>query len=266
MRLSLPFMRDLAFRASSQRTPRVGTCLFLHGAGGSSLTWLSQLRSLPSGWAGLAPDLPGPEAVTGVGDYAALVEATLPAPGPRLVVIGHSLGGAIAIGLALRRKLRLHGLVLAGTAARFPIDPSVRDRFLAGEHELAFGPAASPALVQASLREWRKRDASSVSAAFALAAGHDVRGLLGEVRLSALVVGGSADRLTPPYLVRELAASIPGSRLVMLDGTGHMLMLEQPARLAALIREFLEAIVAATPSAESAARSSSSPTTPGTAC
>ncbi|HSW10492.1 MAG TPA: alpha/beta hydrolase [Bacillota bacterium] len=266
MRLSLPAMGDLVFRTNSSRTPRLGTCLFLHGAGGSSLTWLSQLRSLPSGWAGLAPDLPAPEAVTGVGDYAALVEAALPATGPRLVVIGHSLGGAIAMAIALRRKLRLHGLVLAGTAARFRIDPCVRDRFLAGEHGLAFGPAASPALVRASLREWRKRDAASIGAAFALAAGHDVRGLLGEVRLPALVVGGSADRLTPPHLVRELAESIPGSRLIMLDGTGHMLMLEQPSRLAALIREFLEAIIAATAGGESAARPRSSPTTPGTAC
>ena len=235
-------MRDLAFRTSSNRTPRLGTCLFLHGAGGSSLTWLSQLRSLPPGWAGLAPDLPGPAAVTGVDGYAALVEATLPAAGPRLVAIGHSLGGAIAIGLALRHRLPLHGLVLMGTAARFPLDERLRNRFLGGEHQLAFGPAVSPALVRASLREWRKRDVTSVGAAFALAAGHDVRERLGGVDLPTLVVGGMADLLTPPHLARELAMGIPGSRLEMLDGAGHMLMLEQPSKLAALIRQFLEEI------------------------
>jgi 3-oxoadipate enol-lactonase/3-oxoadipate enol-lactonase/4-carboxymuconolactone decarboxylase len=63
----------------------------------------------------------------------------------------------------------------------------------------------------------------------------DVSARLGEVRVPALVACGSEDRMTPPRLSRSLAEGIPAGRLEVGDGAGHMLPLEAPARVAALL-------------------------------
>ena len=67
----------------------------------------------------------------------------------------------------------------------------------------------------------------------------DVRDRIAGIRAPTLVVTGVEDRLTPPKFGRFLAETVPGARLVEVPGAGHFPQLEQPAAVAAAIREFV---------------------------
>lgn len=89
-----------------------------------------------------------------------------------------------------------------------------------------------------------------------LAAGEDVA-RIAALRLPVLILWGERDQLVPPAAARRFAADLPGSRLVMLPGLGHVPQEEDPVRSLQPVREFLGLPPAARPVA--AARSASTP-------
>jgi 3-oxoadipate enol-lactonase len=68
--------------------------------------------------------------------------------------------------------------------------------------------------------------------------GLDLTHELPKVRVPTLVIGGTADVLTPPFEARQMARLIPGARLELLQGAGHMLMLERTEEVDQLIADF----------------------------
>lgn len=169
------------------------------------------------------------------------------------VLVGHSMGGVGAMSYVTSRpapaRSRLRGLVLLSTIGRAPgaalarsewfrraaaLSPDVT-RLLAppGLGLLVTGVGFGPGAVASHLELTRSMitacpPATSRAGALALV-GIDLRRALAGVDLPTLVVGGTADVMTPPGAARELAASIPGARLEMMEGGGHMLMLERAA-------------------------------------
>ncbi len=222
--------------------------LLLHGAGGSAGDWPPEARAVP-GRRVVAVDLPGHGGSAGPGlrsvpAYAAEVARLLEAlgAGPALVA-GHSMGGAIALWLALEHPGCVASLALVSTGARLRVAPVL----LSG---LA-SPATFPATVE-TLVEWelgpragphlREAQRRALHAAGGVTHGdlsacdaYDVSGRLAEVRVPALVLCGSEDRLTPPRLSRSLAERLPAGRLEIVEGAGHMLPLEAPAAVAAAL-------------------------------
>ena len=67
----------------------------------------------------------------------------------------------------------------------------------------------------------------------------DVMARLGEIRIPALVIGGSADQMAPPKYADYLAAHLPRARRVAIEGAGHMVHAERPREVNAAIRGFL---------------------------
>jgi pimeloyl-ACP methyl ester carboxylesterase len=67
----------------------------------------------------------------------------------------------------------------------------------------------------------------------------DARPHLPSLRCPTLVLCGEADQLTPPDCAREIAALVPGAHLVMVEGAGHMLTLEQPGRVGCELVQWL---------------------------
>ena len=106
--------------------------VFLHGAGCDRTGWVLPARWFAHhGWSVLAPDLPGHglskgAALTGITDMAMWLERLLDvAKIERTALVGHSMGGAIAIEAAAKLGQRITGLGLIGTAAAIPVGPAL---------------------------------------------------------------------------------------------------------------------------------------------
>ena len=111
--------------------------VLIHGSGMNARSWVRQLNALAGRLRLAALDLPGhgesdPAPRTSVEDYAGAVCDFIAAlkSGPALVV-GHSLGGAVAIALAARRPELVRGLVLIATCVKLPLVDSVGERLVA---------------------------------------------------------------------------------------------------------------------------------------
>lgn len=226
--------------------------VLVHGAGGSADLWQPQIDALADVARVVAPDLPGHGHARGRGkpsiaayaEWLATLLGTLHAG--RAVLVGHSMGGAVAQTLALAQPGRLAGLILIGTGATLRVLPRLvdllRKRPREGQsliQDLSFAPGTSPEcgeIVDRVLRE----GAPLVTLGDYLACDRfDVRAELERIRLPTLVVAGAEDRLTPPKYARLLADAIPDARLVEIAGAGHFPQLEQPRAVNAAIREFL---------------------------
>ncbi len=227
--------------------------ILLHGAGADCLIWPPQIRRL-AGVRVFALDLPGHGKSSGPGrqsveDYARAVVDWMDAVGLwRAFFVGHSMGGAVALTLALDSLERTAGLGLISTGARLPLptailenaaSPSTISFVVQKLHGLTCGPQTPPALAEQSLKRLTAIRPTLLYADLLACDRFDVTGRLASLRTPTLVVCGTEDKLTPLRYSSALAASIPGAALQTIDGAGHLVMLEQPARVAKLLSVFL---------------------------
>ena len=232
----------------SSRAPLV--CV--HMAGGSSVAWMDVVRRVSGRRRVVAIDLPGhgqsdPWHDVSLDLYRDAVGTVCAELGiARAVLVGHSMGGAIALAAALAFPERVAGLVLVGTGARLRVGAAfltVIERRFAEFPEVfrrwAFSPATPGDLVDRWLAVAVQAPQEVCLADYRAVDGFDVRDRLGEVKAPALVVGGADDLLTPPKLSQELAAGLPNARAVIVPHTGHMVFQEQPDAFHAALDPFL---------------------------
>lgn len=252
--------------------------VLVHGLSSSLGFWDKQVAVLAGkGYRVLALDLPGygasarPDAPLTPPWYAAFVADFMASVGaPRATVVGHSMGGQIALWLALDHAARVDRLVLAA--------PAGFERFTRGEarwmkeywHEKRAMEADEEA-IRANFRvvfnrpdalterliEERVRLAGTpefagtsvaVSRSVAGMLDHPVLDRLGEIRAPTLIVMGTDDRLIPnpifhggrsAAVARRGQAAIAGSQLVLLKGAGHGLQSDDAAGFDAAMLGFL---------------------------
>ena len=228
--------------------------VLVHGAGGSAELWQRQLDAFADVAQVVAPDLPGHGPLGGRGRpsiaaYAEWLDGFLAGvAGEPAVLVGHSMGGAVAQALALLRPARLTGLVLIGTGARLRVlarlvellrrDPREGQGLI---QDLSFGAGAPPECGEMVARVLREVTPLVTLGDYLACDRFDVRDRLAGIRTPTPVVSGAEDRLTPPRYARCLAETIPGARLVEIPGAGHFPQLEQPEAVNAAIRAFLAA-------------------------
>jgi pimeloyl-ACP methyl ester carboxylesterase len=225
--------------------------VFVHGSGGSHLVWGAQVRAVGEIARAFALDLPGHGKSEGAGRdsiaaYRDRVVGFLDALElDRAVIVGHSLGGAIAQTLALSHPLRVAGLALVGTGARLRVLPKILEGVLSDFESTARFVAqamfAQPDDPQRPRTEEQLRACAPqvVHGDFSACNAFDVIARLGEIRAPTLVLCGRADVMTPVKYGEFLAAKIAGAQLVVVENAGHALMLEQAVEVNRALVEFI---------------------------
>jgi pimeloyl-ACP methyl ester carboxylesterase len=225
--------------------------VLIHGAGGRYDHWPPQIRRIGV-TAVYAPDLPGHGRSGGaarenIGAYAADILALADALGlDRFAAAGHSMGGAVALRMALDAPGRIAGLALVATGARLRV---ARDLLGALKDDTgaaidfiivhSFGPDVSEDIRQLARRQLHAVDPAALRADYAACDAFDVRDRLGEIAAPALVACGTADRMTPQGFGEQLAMRLPAAELRIFEGAGHMLPAERPDALARALRGWL---------------------------
>lgn len=196
---------------------------------------------------------PGPYTIDQLGrDALAVLDAH---DVERADVCGMSLGGVVALWLAVHAQDRVRRVVLADTAARVGTEQAWRARAAAVREDgmgavvdvvlerffsAAFRASGDPT-VQRVGDGLRDADVEGYAASCEALAAADLRDVVGTVRAPCLVVVGTEDAATPPADARDLQRRLPRAEYVELPGAGHLASLEQPRAFADLVTTFLAA-------------------------
>ena len=232
--------------------------ILIHGAGSNHLVWPAEIRRL-SGQRVMAVDLPGHgrsdgKAQQSISAYANHLFEFLADLGLyQAVFVGHSMGGAIALELAVRHPSHVAGLGLISTGAYLGIDPAFLENLsnpvtvpnaLHNFKNKAFGPQTRPALVERCMQTLKETRSSILYGDWRACAEFDLREMVTRIEAPAWVIAGSDDQVTPIAYAHFLAGRIPAARLQIIPGAGHMVILEQPALVAQGLQQFLTAVSA----------------------
>ncbi|HVN55856.1 MAG TPA: alpha/beta fold hydrolase [Anaerolineaceae bacterium] len=230
--------------------------VLIHGAGASHQIWPAELRDLP-GFRVFALDLPGHGKSAGTGGHSIFIYAdclvkfldTLHLR--KAVFVGHSMGSAIALALALEHRSRVVALGLIGTGAvldvpgdllDFSANPATLPIAVESLIQRSFGPRAPAPLIEDTIQCMLETRPGVLNGDLKACTFFDIRKQLDRIRLPIILFCGSEDRLTPPPYAHLLESCISAACLRLYYGAGHMLFLERPQALAADLVEFLNSI------------------------
>lgn len=229
--------------------------LFIHGAGLNASIWDAQANyfrgkhlvyrlELP-GHGGSESDSSGEGEITAYATWVRQAIEKLFQSGA-YALVGHSMGGAIALELATKPLRGLHSLVLVGTGAKLSVTPIVfqmlkenPDAFFETIHRVGFSADTSRNVRDRVIELTKKCVPSMIFKDFQACDRFDIRERLKNILLPTLIVCGEEDLLTPVKYSRYLHEMISASSLAIIPGAGHMVMAEQPERLNRAIEAFL---------------------------
>jgi 3-oxoadipate enol-lactonase len=175
----------------------------------------------------------------------------------RVILLGHSIGGMLALEFAAMFPGRVRALILSATAPAFGSrDGSFQREFLkarlgpldAGRTMAEMAAEAAPRLVGSAAvaeaapelaRLMSKVPEATFRAAIRCLVTFDRRADLARVAVPTLLIAGEQDTNVPLKTITRMAEAIPGARLEVLSGIGHLAPLECPDRFAEIVRGFL---------------------------
>lgn len=215
--------------------------VFLHGSGGNSGAWVEQYSVLHKSFNIAAVDLPGHGQSEGSGErdisaYVLRLKEILDVLKlARPVLVGHSLGAAIALSFAVKYPQEVSGVVAAGGGITMPVNPDILDGF-AKEPDLILDLMCKFSIAKENrpklfgpLRESLGQASVDVVAGDMLACSKFyLTGDLEKIRVPVLALCGVEDKMTPPASSEKIAKGIAGAKCVLIEGAGHMAMLEKP--------------------------------------
>ncbi|MEO8547021.1 MAG: alpha/beta fold hydrolase [Sphingomicrobium sp.] len=237
--------------------------LFLHGVGSDKSVWAPQLAHFGQSRRAVAFDYPGygesdpaPSGTTR-DDYAAAILAAMDSLAiERAHVCGLSLGGVIAIAMHAAAPDRCASLILADSFAVHPEGPAIHQRATAASRTLTMKQLAeqrTPALMAAGASEEVRDEVCRTMARIdpnAFRIGTEAvwlanqRDRVAKIAVPTLVLVGDHDTITPPALSEALANAIPGARLQIIAGAGHLTNIEMPDHFNAIAETFIRGVEA----------------------
>lgn len=230
--------------------PEQPTVVFVHGAGFDHTVWIQQTRYFAHhGRNVVAVDLPGHgrsagPALSSIDALGAWVIGLVDALGcDRVALVGHSMGGLIALAAAAAHPDRVWALAVLGAGEVMRVHPDLLSRAQARDRAAAdlivdwgFGRRAhlggyrAPGIwmMGGGLRLIEDNLGALGADLAACDAYADAPAAAGHVACPTLVLAGGTDRMTPASSAKALSGRITGARCVILPDSGHMMMIEQP--------------------------------------
>ena len=251
--MQLTINGNTTFIASGNRSPdpQKETVLFLHGTGQDHSIWVLPTRYFARhGRNVLAVDLPGHgrsegtplKTIEEMADWA--IEVLDAAGLETAAIVGHSLGSLIAIAAAARHPERVRAIALVGTTVPMPVSPFLLEQAKENRHEaieiLNFWGFSKPAQLggNATPGNWMlgggmrlmEKAGPGVIYTDLNACNEYVEGMehAAQVNCPALLILGERDLLTPVRSAMKVAQALPNAEQVVLAGSGHALLAEQP--------------------------------------
>ena len=234
--------------------------IFLHGVGSDKSVWAPQLahfgkvrRAIAFDYPGYGDSDPAPDATRD--DFAAAILAAMDALTiDRAHICGLSLGGIIAIALHSAAPSRCASLILADSFAVHPEGQAIFDRSEAASRTIGMralaearagallGRAASNAMLTEVIETMSRIDPQSYVVGARAVWLADQVDRARSIRVPTLVLVGDEDGITPPTLSGQLTDLIPGARMEVITGAGHLANLEQDLAFNTTIDRFLSEI------------------------
>jgi len=259
MTMQMADLGDIRLHWREDGDPQGAPVLFVNSLGTDLRMWDGVVARLPAGLRLIRHDMRGhglsdcPAPPYAMGALVRDTERLLDLAGARgAVVVGLSVGGLIAQGLAVKRPDLVSALVLSNTGARIGT-PGIWDerlRLLRAGGLAALSEATMQRWFSARFRAttgcalWRhmfeRTPADGFEGTAMAIAGTDMFTPTSGLRLPLLALAGSEDAATPPDLLRELAGLVPGARLHLFRGAGHLPCIEQPEAYAETLIQFLK--------------------------
>jgi pimeloyl-ACP methyl ester carboxylesterase len=232
--------------------------LYLHGGNGGGV-WYRFLDELSAEYSVLAPEHPGfgraepPAWLEDIGDLAYFYLEWLEARGVSEVrVVASSIGGWLALEIALRDASRLHSLALLAPAGVRAPGVSRPDAFLWNgadyaanlfhDPSLARRPSDSPPSLEEQALGARNRSAVARLGWSPRMHGPSLEKWISRIRLPSIVICGAEDRVQPAAQSIHLSERLPNARVAVIPECGHLPAIETPKTFLQLFRAFQEEI------------------------
>lgn len=201
-----------------------------------------------------AVDLPGHphgQLCSTVDGYVEWLRGVLRPVAPKeLVLVGHSLGGAIALCYAWKHPEEMKAVVTVGSGGRLRVHPMILEELEKiipepGRFPDFFGPGLTgvdPQLRQVLSRRMQENGPAAMLNDFRACDGFDIMDRLGEVPVPTLALCGDQDVMTPPKYSHFLGKSMPACRVEIIPGGTHYVALEKPGEVNRAITAFLASL------------------------
>jgi pimeloyl-ACP methyl ester carboxylesterase len=235
--------------------------VFIHGSGSDHSAWSHQYGRLHKKYNIVAVNLPGHGHSGGSGErnvenYCLWIKKLLvELDWGKAVLVGHSLGSAIALQFAISHPEEIAGIVCLGGGMKMPVNPLFLEFLKTNPPELpvevidlicklSLAKENRPKFLIPLRKSISQSKVDILCGDLSACNNLDLTQEAGKISVPALVICGAEDKMTPPDLSRALAASINGATLEIIDGAGHMVMLERPTEFNTSLDKFSESISA----------------------
>jgi pimeloyl-ACP methyl ester carboxylesterase len=219
----------------------------LHGLSGSSRWWSKNIDALAQRHLVAAIDLTGfgksrrflglPEVLPALSEVTSLLARWLETFDEPVHLVGHSMGGQIAIRLAAERPDLIRSLMLVN-AAGMPFKLDLRPHL----KTLPKPPYGGPQIARVLLPDFLRAGPTSVAVASTRVVFGDVRPMMRAIRVPALLVWGENDPLVPLHYGEEMQQLIEGSRLVVIPRAAHVAMWDAPEEFNRIALSFFDEV------------------------
>lgn len=225
--------------------------IFIHGSGGCKESWQYQTEYFSGSEAVNLPGHPHGELCPTIEANVAWLRTYIQDKGyTEVILVGHSMGGGIALQYALDYPEELTGIIVVGSGGRLRVHPKILERY---EKEVIdpssenYTPITTYDFIDPTLAAViKKRDIENTQAAFLndfkACDRFDVMDRLETISLPLLAIVGDQDIMTPPKYSGFIVDKIVGAKTVIIPGGTHMVYAEKPEPVNQAIADFLQTL------------------------